>query len=239
MSAEATGRAALHVALGAMMLEAEANGGRLDKEGFWEFVAMVAQGRGIAEDLHAAGLAALQAVRGQTQDPKGSMLQRQERAYHLGLLAQLLMDAGRVPGQASVLPANFQHGVVVHDLMGMLAGPDKMGEGAPLILTSDRKGLTGMRREARGRLVGVVRWRMGRTGTTRDKVWFELMGNDASTATLDGWQEDVGGGKGPLCVGAFEAGRRGDLDTPLAASNSDLSRIIALATSGPGRRRKT
>jgi hypothetical protein len=102
---------------------------------------------------------------------------------------------------------------------------------------SAKKGRAGLRREARRRLVGVVRWRMGSTGMTREKTWFDLMGNEASKATLDDWQKEVGGESGKLCRDAFAAGKVGDTAVPWSASNSDLVEIIELANSGPGKRK--
>ena len=227
-------RDGLHAALDALLDAADADAGRLHPDAFWEFVAMITFGRGITEGLHGAGLEALSAVPG---SPAASRNERETRAYHLGLLIQLLMDLGRLPGEASVLPANFQHGVIVADMLGMLAGPGGLGEGAPQILTSAKKGWAQMRRFARRSLVGVVRWRMGKTGKTREEVWFDLMGNEASKATLDDWQAEAGGPHGNLCRDAFEAGRASKPMRRWGDSNAELAPLIALANSAPGKRK--
>ena len=207
--------------------------GNLDPQAFWTFVTGLAQGRGISDGLRAAGLEALGKVK-----PDGMAATfnfRRERAYHIALLSQLLADLGAsVPGGGSMLPANFNCGAILGDLTGMLAGPGGMGDGDPQILTTSRQGDDRLRQAARQRLVGVVRWRMGRDGQTRDAVWRGLMGDDAEKTRLDRWQAEAGGPDGALARAAYAAGRAKDKSSPFAASNTDLAGMIKLANSGPG-----
>lgn len=228
-------RAALHDALDTMLDRADTEGGRLEADAFWTFATMLAQGRGLTEGLHLAGI---EAVRGLPKSPSKTLTDRQRRAYHIGLLAHLLIGLGRLPGQGSILPENFKHGVVAHDLKGMLGGPGAMGEGDPQILSSGKRGEIGLRREARRRLVGVVRWRMGAAGATRDAVWTDLMGGggNAEKSKLDRWQAEFGGKSGALCREAFAAGRAGTRINSWDASNAELADVIALARSGSGKR---
>lgn len=224
-------REELLAALDALLDAADANGGRLDADGFWSFAAMLATGRGIAEGLHEAGMEALRAT---PDSPLNTRNERQWRAYHIGLTAALLAGAGRLPGQGSILPANYLHGVVIQDLLWMLGGAAGTGEAAPQFLATSKGGDAGLRRAARQRLVGAVRWRMGATGKTRAQVWEDLMGHRADKITIDRWQRQFGGAEGWLCQTAYAAGQTGQSLHGWDATNSQLEGVIKLACSGPG-----
>ena len=232
---------------------ADLDGGRIEANAFWAFAARLAQGRGIADELHGAGLEAMRAV---DQSPRSTFPLRQARAYHIALLTKLLADAGRLPGQGRLLPGDFLHGVVAHDLLGMLDGPGGMGGSKPQFLFSAREGLASLRRAAQTRLVEVVYWRMGRTGQSRATVWEGLMGTqpaerhedggskDRSTiedgdrasrrgdkSKIDRWQANAGGKDGALCRTAFEAGRANLAWERWSATNDMLAPVIDLANS--------
>ena len=229
----------LHAALDALLDAADADGGQIDTDGFWAFAAMLATGRGITLGLHEDGL---EAVRATPDKPAIDMDARQGRAYHIAVTAHLLAAIGRLPGQGSILPANYNHGAVIQDLLWMLGG--SAGAGEPSVLKSNGGGKEGLRRAARRRLVGVVRWRMGATGKTRAEVWDDLMGDnegrngdqDADPTKLDRWQKEFGGVDGWLCRTAFEAGQANQAVNDWDATNEDLAEVIALARSAPGRR---
>ncbi|PVH30328.1 hypothetical protein DDE20_01880 [Pararhodobacter oceanensis] len=208
--------------------------GALNEGGFWHFIAAVAQGRGITENLHAAGLEAVNEV---PQSPVSTFNSRQHRAYHIRLLAQLILGLGASPDHVSVLPSNFNHGAVVADLLQMLEGPGGMGEAAPQMLYSNRQAATALIRYARQRLVGTVLWRIGHTGKTQDAVWRDLMGDDAEKTRLDRWLKALGGRRGEFGRSALVAGQAGDLSSPYAASNEELAEVVELANSGPGKPR--
>lgn len=222
-----TPREALHAELDALLDAADADGGPIEPDAFWAFVAMLAQGRGIMDGLHAEGL---DAVRGTPDSPVRTFNERQVRNYHIAVTAALLAGVGRLPGQGSILPGNYQHGVLVQDLLWMLSG-----DGEPQILSSGGGGQKGLRQAARRRLVGVVHWRMGQTGRSRAQVWAELMGLHGDKGTLDRWQREFGGRKGRLCHEAFEAGRAAQARNGWDASNEQLRSVIELALSAPGR----
>jgi hypothetical protein len=234
----------LHAALDALLDAADADVGRLESDAFWAFAAMLASGRGIAVGLHEDGL---EAVRATPDSPLNTRNERQTRAYHIALTAALLARVGRLPGQGSILPANYQHGVVIQDLLWMLGGNAGTGEADPQLLTSGRGGIGGLRRAARRRLVGVVRWRMGATGKTRAQVWDDLMGDrderngdqDADPTKLDRWQSEFGGVDGWLCRTAFEAGAARQDTRGWSATNEELADVIALARASSGRRTRT
>lgn len=231
----------LHAALEVLLQDAHLRGGSLDATAFWVFVAAIAHGRGITEGLHNEGIAALAAA---PTSPKATVNVRQTRAYHIGLLRQLVMDIGGIRGQASILPVNFKHGVMASDLTTMLDRASGGGSGGPLILTSARKGADPMRKHAKMQLVGVVFWRMGRTGATRRAIWSGLMGQGAEKTKLDRWVAEFGGAEGEYARAALTAGQAWNTFDPpgpfasLAADDTSLAPLITLATSGQGRRAK-
>jgi hypothetical protein len=144
------------------------------------------------------------------------------------------MQVGRLPGQGSLLPANFQHGAIAFDLLGMLRGPSGMGDGNPLILTSGRQGMDGLRHAARRQLVGVVYWRIGATGRSRAKVREDLMGLHAEKRTIDRWLQEFGGADGELCQAALAAGKAGQSVHGWNQTNEELKPVIQLARSAQG-----
>lgn len=236
MTRQPIDRATLHAALDVVLDAADGDGGRLDPDAFWELAAMLTQGRGITADLHGAGL---EAAGASPQSPKTTLNERQTRAYHIGLLIQLIMDIGRLPGQGSLLPSNFLHGVVIHDLMGMLGGAGGMGKSKPQILTTGRKGLGGIQWAARAQLVGVVFWRKGHTGQTQVAIWANLMRDyNAEKSKLDRWLSDFGGANGDLVTAAFAAGKAGDMSSPYAKSNAELAATLELADKTQGKKAK-
>ncbi|PTM97309.1 hypothetical protein [Mycoplana dimorpha] len=242
MTASLFGRAALHHALDKLLDTGEEDNGRLNPDAFWDFAGMLAAGRGITEGLHDAGLKAVRAV---PDSPRNTFNDRQRRAYHLGLLDALLLSMGRSEGQGlmpselgSLLPGNFRQAAIVHDLRVMLGGSDGMGAGHPQILFSARDGNAALRGAACRQLVGVIRWRMGRTGATRNAVWHDLMGTRREIASLNRWQKEAGGTGGELYTEAFAAGQAGVMDIPWAKSNEELVHIIALALGRPGSRNR-
>jgi hypothetical protein len=203
--------------------------GSLNPDLFWIFVAALAHGRGISDGLHSAGIDALSKV---PSSPATTRIKRQQRAYHLGLLVQFLADAGGVPGRPSVFPGSFNRGLVMADLLLMLGGKGKMGDGTPQVLTSARAGKAALRRDARLTVVGVVLWRAGRTGQDAVALWADLMGIDGEKR----WWSEVGGRKGDFARHAWAAGQANDTESRYAATTADLIEVIRLANSGPGRR---
>lgn len=152
----------LHTLLDQLLSAATADG-KLDPDAFWTFVAALAQGRGIAEGLHDAGIEAATTVAQEHPKPGNTLSVRQERAYHIAFLLQLLADMGRLPGETSVLPGNFRHGAVVADLLSMLDGRSGQGQGRPQILYS--RGISEdmmPRQQAQRIIVGAINWQAAR-----------------------------------------------------------------------------
>jgi hypothetical protein len=228
--------AQLHAMLDELLADAEGSaegsGADLDADAFWHFVTALAQGRGITSRLHEAGLAAVAGA-----PPGAHRHDRERRAYHIGLLARLVTDIGRLPGQPSILPGNFSHGVIAADLLSMLAGQTGQGRGKPLVLYGGESGIDNLRKMARQQLVGAIFWRMGRSGLSQTKVREALI-PDLGKQTWDGWLRKFGGSDGTLAQDALEAGRSGQEGVGWAASDADLARVIKLAREGRGRRNR-
>jgi hypothetical protein len=184
MSASPIPRAELHTMLDDLLDVAEANGGHVTPDSLRAFLAGVAQGRGVDDHLHEAGIKALQAV---PQSPRNTFNERQSRAYHIGVLRQLLLVLGGIPGQASPLPGNFNHGALCGDLTAMLGGKGATGAGAPQILTSARKGQDQLKKFARSVLVGAVYFEAERSQRSLPDVFGELLHPDFPERTWQGW----------------------------------------------------
>jgi hypothetical protein len=209
--------------------DAEHAGGKLDPKAFWRFVAALARGRGIDDGLHEEALDEVLKV---PASPASSYGKRQARAYHLRLLARLIHEMG----EASLLPANFKYGAVAHDLDSMLGGPGGLGKGTPQILYSGREGTDALRAAARRALAGLVEWRRGATGRSREEIWEEIMGPDADISTCKRWLRELG----PGADEAYAAGKAKDTSSPYARDEGDeehIRQLVDLARSGQGVRK--
>jgi hypothetical protein len=230
---EAFTREELHSLLDILLHRSEIEEGRIDPKHFWTFVTALAQERGITDDLHSAGLVQANAI---PKSPSKTYNQREKRAYHIGLLIELIANIGGEPDTASILPANFNHFLILSDLYTMLEGNTGTGSSAPQVLNSTRQGIASQRKYARRILVGTVLWRMGHTGKKRNEVWLELMGYEHAEKTkLDRWLKEFGGHKGEFAMSAFATGQSGVTDSIFAQPNQYLEQYIALALSGQGR----
>jgi hypothetical protein len=221
--------AQLHEMLDALLADTDADGD-VDADAFWHFVTALSQGRGITSRLHDGGLAAVADV-----PPGAHRHDRERRAYHIGLLTRLVTDIGRLPGQPSILPGNFSHGVIAADLLSMLAGQTGQGRGKPLVLYGGESGIDNVRQLARQVLVGAIFWRMGRSGLSQAKVREALM-PDLGKRTWDGWLREFGGSAGDLARNALEAGHTGQQNVGWSMSDADLAPVIKLAREGRGPR---
>jgi hypothetical protein len=145
----------LHARLDALLAEPVPGSDDKDLDPFWEFVAALAQGRGVAECFHEDGLETAEAIPDKKSEHPGETADRKRRAYNIRVLQALVLAADR-NGQASFLPGNFEAGVIAADLLAMLEGNTGQGLGKPQILFSNRDGEAHIRRRLRFQLVNFV-----------------------------------------------------------------------------------
>jgi len=143
----------LHKRLDVLLAQPASGGADLDA--FWEFIAALAQGRGITEWFHQEGLEAVKAIPAKGLKDPANAESRKTRAYNVRVLQALVLAADR-NGHASFLPGNFAAGVIAADLLAMLDGNTGQGLGKPQILFSNRDGEAHIRRLLRFRLVDFV-----------------------------------------------------------------------------------
>ncbi len=149
----------LHALLSDLLADGAANGGTLNPDSFWQFAAALAQGRGIMAGLHAEGIDAGSRV---NPSPRKTQDARQRRAYHVAVLLHLLPGIGRRQDQpdnskrdgASLLPGNFNAGVVASDLLSMLENYPGARAGEGQILPTGKGGQGQLRGYARRIIVG-------------------------------------------------------------------------------------
>lgn len=225
----------LVVMLRELLAGADANGGKMALGDFCRFSAAVTQGREITEALHDVGTEAANAVAKEHPSPASTLADRQRRAYHIALLRQFLMEVGGLPGEASVLPGNFKHGVIVSDLSAMLGGHTGEGQGStPQILSSNGEGATALRHHAQWEIVCGVYWRAGRDGGTLSSV-YEGLGLDKEL--WDPWLRRLRRDHPDFPDLAREAGAHGSTAYGRFWSRSDAERakVLELARKAPGR----
>ena len=228
----------LHGLLDDLLAEGEANGGDLTPDSFWCFVAAVAQGRGIAADLHSEGMAASDYV---LTSPKTTLGNRQRTSYHAAVLMRLVMGLGRQTAQpdetkrdgASLLPVNFNAGVIASDLLSMLESYPGAKAGEGQILPTGYGGQAQMRSYARRAIVGALHFRAARQGTSMAKVR-DALGRSLPKKTWERWQGEVGGPKGEAVLRAKQAGSDADDGYIFNISDEQLLKFFEIAASGPG-----
>lgn len=219
----------LHKLLDELLTTAGA-GGKLDPKDFWGFVSALAYNRGIDEKLHRVGL---DAGAGVPPSPASSLNERRKRAYAIAVLRQLLCDFGATP----IVPGNFPSEVLVSDLTNMLGGPGGMGSSAPLILKSNRQGLSDIRRYARIKVVGVLFYRATLGGVSAKSLWHELFpGKDDSTWFR--WLSTAGGRHGATVAQAEKDAQEGQGDSPFDVDDNELKKLISKCGLAPRGTRK-
>jgi len=228
--AEVIPRDQLHALLD-HLLESAAADGKLQPDAFWTFAAGLAQGRGIGDALHAAGLEAAGTETETRPVLREAQNELRHRAYHIGLLVRLLADIGLLSGP-SILPGNFNAGAVVSDLLVMLRGPGGAGEAKPEILTSKRKGQNALRRHARRVLLCAILWRQAHERVPLVSVIERF---DLSQDRFNAWLRESGGISGELAQAARNSGEKGDTSNPYwSAPDAELAPLIKLAHKSQG-----
>ncbi len=222
-----------------LLAESDSATGALNEDSFWRFVAAVGQGRGITERLHAEGLKAADHV---PTSPRVSFERRKQTSYHAGTLLHLLLGMGRVAQEqpdpakrdgASLLPGNFNTGVVVSDLLAMQEGHPLAKPGRGQLLVPPKGGEESIRMHARRMLVGAVLYRAARFGLSKAKVR-DTLDPYLEKPTWDSWQREFGGPKGEFAKSVAAQAEHGGpsmFDVP----DERLTHLLQIALSGPGR----
>jgi hypothetical protein len=204
----ATLRAELHAKLDDLLDAADANGGRADAAAYWSFVASVADGRGIADEIERAALLAV-AKECATTDP-ASLFRNVQFATLFHLLGRL-----EAVGDA-ILPPTFSPTAFRAVMLNLLERegtyPDLLGLG------STRAGDGALNRAARWQLVMAVYFRAEKDGVSlaeaRRRLLPEPAQNVSFNRTWQGWQREVAKAKGLSIDGigdhARAAARSGD-----------------------------
>lgn len=230
-------REELHGALDALLDAADADGGRLDGLAFWAFVASVARGRGVAEDLmdsaahHIAKSGGLPEP--DPKDPAGVALAA-ARMVQWATLASLLRHVTAFPGE--IVPRDFQVAWFIATADNIVAGRGEVGKGPHI----DLLGLETQRgveweaegRAARRQLLGAVYFRAEQTGQKIAQVRRDML-PDVPDRTWKDWAREVATAKRvPVTqVGedARAAARLEGNPTPYDLSPADVARLMRTA----------
>jgi|GEM_PF-5049803 len=157
-------RADLHAALDVMLDAADGDGGRLDGPTFWGFVAGLARGRGVAEEI-ANGAAAKLAERSGLPDKLAEAWRAAQWAY----LFTLMRHISAFPGE--IMPRDFSAAAFIAVADNILSGKKK-GEAQDLLALGTQRGAewAAEARAARRLVVGAVFFQAEKTGEPVSKV---------------------------------------------------------------------
>ena len=222
----------LHAALDALLdglpIAGQARASDTQSEALWRFVALLAEGRGIAGRYHGEGL---EAVADTPTSPAATLEDRQRARYHQRVLLALLLDVDG-GGKHGPLPRNFATAAIAADLLNMLSGMVGTGEAEPLLLKSEKRGNAQMRRFARRAVVLHVLSVAGETGRSLQDVYTDLpsaSGLGLEPGTWANWRRAVEKVDREVARAAGAAGDRSHQH-----EQSDIEERVRLAQSGPG-----
>jgi hypothetical protein len=227
---ETNTKAALHAELDKLLSKLPPGRDAIDDTqagALWDFVAALVGGRGVDVRYHEEGLDAANSTK---PSPKVDFTQRQRRRYHQAALSQFLMDVCSDGNSARPLPANFDHAVVVSDLMAMLEE-----KGLPQILQTGRKGSADLRRSAIFTIVMHVYYVAEKEGRSIGSILLEMTwpgGLGVPISTWNGWAREVKSQNRKASYEAKKAALIGQVWPLLAAEK--LEAVLLLASEGPG-----
>ena len=150
--------------------DAAANGGQLDPEGYWKFVADLARGRGIAKELETAAFAAVIKNEPPSDEPPGQFKPDDPSEFWRRCQAATLFHLlRRIAGdQKHILPESFRSFVwenIAWNLMG-----EKAGRMDLMRLNTAGGDERALRRTARAMLVLAVLYRKAREGIRENEA---------------------------------------------------------------------
>lgn len=174
----------LHGALDELLDAADATGGLMDGPAFWSFVAGVARGRGVTEDIAASadrGIASSNILTGETA--------HLALAYQWALLSALLSRVTAFPGE--IMPDDFAPSAFHAVAANLLAG-ESGGEHMDVLRLGTQRGSPDQaeRRAAKRLLVGAVYFRAEQSGRSVDEVRGTMMPR-LKRDTWQGWVREV------------------------------------------------
>lgn len=178
----------LRAAFDDLLDAAEADGGQMDPSAFWGFVAALAAGRGIAEDLQTA--AAMHIASSEAPLGGGDDLWKR---WQWALLSALVSRVSQY--QREVLPEGFSASAfraVADNIVSNPAG----GEAPDLLGTESQRGSWGqaLRRACRRTLVLAVYYEAAKNGGSYQaigKARLNLLGESVPTDTFKGWVKET------------------------------------------------
>lgn len=203
---EPTCREDLHRMLDDLLDATDADGGQMDGPAFWGFVAALARGHGIADQLRRAAARHMADVGRHTggRDPLPEDLYKDPaealataRMAQWALLATLLRHVTAFPGE--IVPRELQASWFIAVADNVLVGRGKLGKGKSgggyhmdlLGLGTQRQTEDkATQRAARRLLVGAVYFRAEQTGKAVDEVRGEMM-PQLKRDTWQGWVREV------------------------------------------------
>lgn len=233
---EPTSRGDLHAMLDDLLDAADVDGGRLDGPAFWAFVASVARGRGVAEDMLDSAVHHIAKGGGlpdaDPKDPAGVMAAA--RMEQWSMLAALLRRLTAFPGE--IVPRELQATWFIAAADNIVAGRGeaRLGPHMDLLGLGTQRGADweAEGRAARRQLVGAVFFRAEQTGQKIAQVRRDLL-PDVPDGTWKDWTREVAAAKRVAVrnVGddARAAARLDGNPTPYDLSPADVARLMRTA----------
>lgn len=195
---EPTSREDLHAMLDDLLDAADADGGRLDGPAFWTFVASVARGRGIADEIADDAAKYIAEASGVSEipkdDPAGAAAAEQAlfRMWLWAVLAALLRRVTAFPGR--IVPSDFPSIAFLMVADNVITGRGRKGAGPHMDLLGlgTQKGADwkAEARAARRILVGVVYFRAEQTGQSVAKARADML-PDLPDRTWKDWVREA------------------------------------------------
>lgn len=229
---EPTSRQDLHADLDALLDAADADGGRLAGPAFWGFVAELARGRGIADEIAGAAVQHIADAGGVPENPQQDPARAlaAARMAQWAMLSALLRRVTAFPGE--IVPPEFKASMFVAAAENILTGRGEMGNGphVDLLGLGTQKGAEwkAEARAAKRLLVGAVHFRAEQTGQSAAKVRADML-PDLPDRTWKDWTREVAKAKRvPVKqVGddARAAARLEENPTPYLLSDEDVLRL--------------
>lgn len=221
------GREALHDALDSLLDAADQDGGRLDGPDFWIFMAALARGRGIADEIADAAAANVA--------DHGGLPAKAAEAWRAAQWAMLSGLLNRLTTVGEIMPKEFSAAAFRAVALNVLVG-GRGGEAQDLLGLGTQRGTPSEAevRAAKRLLVGAVFFRAEQKGQSVAAAR-RVMLPDIPDATWKGWTRDVAAAKGVTVREVGKAARgaaRGEDGTDRAVYDLDADEVARLLRMG-------